>query len=118
MPRPEGSEVLRRVDGREARIGIRAAGDGPPVAGIDARPGEAVITSGTYERYLEIGGRHYAHVLDPGTGQPVGHTVSVTVIHTDPVLADAAATALLVGAGAILLLISTFCSVLWFNRVV
>lgn len=92
--------VTGRVEGRDARIGIRAADGGPPIAGLEARPGEAVFTSGTYERFLEIDGRRYAHVLDPGTGRPVDHTVSVTVVHTDPVLADAAATALLVGGPA------------------
>ncbi|HEX7719243.1 MAG TPA: FAD:protein FMN transferase, partial [Woeseiaceae bacterium] len=42
----------------------------------------------------------YAHVLDPRTGYPARDTSSVTVIHTDPVLADAAATALLVAGNA------------------
>ncbi|MDZ7642777.1 MAG: FAD:protein FMN transferase [Woeseiaceae bacterium] len=55
------------------------------------------MTSGNYERYFEYEGRRYAHVLDPRTGYPATGTASVTVVHRDPVLADAAATALLVG---------------------
>ncbi|GAB4169038.1 MAG: FAD:protein FMN transferase [Wenzhouxiangellaceae bacterium] len=36
------------------------------------------------------------HILDPRTGRPVAHdTVAVTVVHTDPALADAWSTALL-----------------------
>lgn len=92
--------VTGRVAGRAARIGIRAPDGGPPAAGIEARPGEAVFTSGNYERYVEIGGKRYAHVLDPATGRPVEHTASVTVVHPDSTLADAAATALLVGGAA------------------
>jgi thiamine biosynthesis lipoprotein len=41
-------------------------------------------------------GQRYSHVLDARTGRPVTHdTVSVTVIHDDPTLADAWSTALL-----------------------
>ena len=89
--------VIGRVAGRAARIGIRAPGGGAPLAGLKAQPGEAVMTSGNYERYVTIDGERYAHILDPVTGRPVAHTASVTVVHGDPVLADAAATALLVG---------------------
>lgn len=57
---------------------------------------EAVFTSGNYHRYGEWDGQRYAHILDPDTGYPVDEIVQVTVIHPDPVLADAAATALVV----------------------
>lgn len=89
--------VAGQVNGRDARIGIRSPDGGKPVAGLDVHAGEAVFTSGNYERYVEIGDRRYTHILDPASGQPVAHTASVTVVHTDPVRADAAATALLVG---------------------
>ena len=46
---------------------------------------------------MQIDGTRYAHVLNPRTGLPVNHTSSVTVIHTDAMLADAAATALMAG---------------------
>jgi thiamine biosynthesis lipoprotein len=55
-----------------------------------------VVTSGDYERYFEFEGRRYQHIIDPRSGYPVRHTASVTVVHTDPILADAAATALVV----------------------
>jgi thiamine biosynthesis lipoprotein len=89
--------VVGRVNGRAARIGIRSP-SGSGVAGMLAvNDGETVATSGDYERFFEIDGRRYQHILDPRTGYPVEHTASVTVVHTDPLLADAAATALLVG---------------------
>lgn len=89
--------VIGRIDGRDARIGIRSPDGGAPMAGLDVHSGEAVFTSGNYERYITVGGKRYAHILDPATGYPVEHTVSASVVHTDPVLADAAATALIVG---------------------
>ena len=56
----------------------------------------AVFTSGQYHRYGVWNGERYAHVLDPNTGRPVDHLVQATAIDPDPVLADAAATALVV----------------------
>ncbi|HNP35877.1 MAG TPA: FAD:protein FMN transferase [Woeseiaceae bacterium] len=89
--------VLGDVHGRDANIGIRDPSGGRPVASLQVANGEAVFTSGNYERYVDIDGQRYTHILDPATGYPVQHTASVTVVHEDPVLADAAATALLVG---------------------
>ncbi len=40
----------------------------------------AVATSGDYERFVEINGRRYSHILDPRTGRPVESTPSVTVV--------------------------------------
>ncbi|MDT8450718.1 MAG: FAD:protein FMN transferase [Wenzhouxiangellaceae bacterium] len=57
---------------------------------------QTIATSGTYQREFEIDGQRYSHIIDPRTGRPVAHdTVSVTVAHPDPALADAWSTALL-----------------------
>ncbi len=92
--------VVGQVHGRAARIGIRNPDGGAPIGRIEAADGETVVTSGNYERFFESNGQRYAHVLDPRTGYPARDTASVTVIDTDPVLADAAATALLVAGNA------------------
>jgi len=58
--------------------------------------GMAVMTSGTYRNYFESEGKLYSHIIDPRTGRPVSHnTLSVTILHEDPTLADAWSTALL-----------------------
>jgi len=88
------------VHGRPARVGIRSPEASAAIAAIDVVAGETVVTSGDYERYIEIQGHRYTHILDPRSGYPVEHTASVTVIHTDAMLADAAATALMVGGSA------------------
>ena len=93
--------VLGHINGRPARIGIRSPRSDDTLAWLDVMDGETVVTSGDYERFFEVGGRRYQHILDPRNGYPVAHTISATVLHQDPVLADAAATALLVaGPGA------------------
>lgn len=56
----------------------------------------AVMTSGTYRHYFDKDGKRYSHILDARTGNPVDHsTLSVTVLHDSPALADAWSTALL-----------------------
>lgn len=92
--------VIGRAGGRAARIGIRRPGGRDALAWLEAESGEAVMTSGDYERYFEHAGRRYAHVLDPASGHPAEGTASATVVARDPLLADAAATALLVGGSA------------------
>jgi len=89
--------VIGRIHGRPARIGIRSPSKKGVVAWLEVSDGETVVTSGDYERYIEVDGQRYQHILDPRSGYPVSHTSTVTVIHRDPVLADAAATALVVG---------------------
>jgi thiamine biosynthesis lipoprotein len=89
--------VLGNVNGRPASIGIRSPIAEKPLASLDVAGGETVVTSGNYERYIEIDGQRYNHILNPQSGYPVEHTASVTVVHDDAMLADAAATALMVG---------------------
>lgn len=78
------------------RVGIRDPFGGGLLASLQTREREAVVTSGTYERYRVLDGSRYGHVLDPLTAAPAGGLVSVTVVHPSAALADAAATALLV----------------------
>lgn len=57
----------------------------------------SVATAGDYRRYFETGGRHYSHIIDPHTGEPVAHhTVSATALAPDCMQADALATLLMV----------------------
>ena len=55
----------------------------------------SLMASGTYRHYFDNNGKRYSHILDARTGKPVSHnTVSVTVVHPDPTIADAWSTAL------------------------
>ena len=92
--------VLGDIHGRAAKIGIRSPIADTPIGWLNVADGETVVTSGDYERFFEYQGQKYQHILDPKSGFPIRHTASVTVIHRDPILADAAATALVVAGMA------------------
>lgn len=42
--------------------------------------GGAIATSGDYERFVEVDGKRYCHILDPRTGMPVTAWQSVSVV--------------------------------------
>jgi FAD:protein FMN transferase len=56
----------------------------------------AVVTSGNYERFIEIDGKEYCHIINPKTGWPARNLKSVTVICNNAELADALATTVFV----------------------
>lgn len=77
-------------------IGVRHPRQDGMLATIAVQGDESVFTSGDYERFFEYQGKRYPHILDPRTGWPADQATSVTVLHTNAVVADAAATALFV----------------------
>ncbi len=81
-----------RPDGSRWRVGIRHPREQhAAIAGIDLAEG-ALATSGDYERFIEIDGRRYCHILDPRTGMPVHAWQSITVVAPLCVVAGSCAT--------------------------
>jgi len=88
-----------RPDGAPWHIGVRPPrGDGPDAQPLDTleMTDGAVSTSGDYERFFEIDGVRYHHILDPRTLWPSKGVRSVTVRAPDGATADGLATALFV----------------------
>jgi len=80
---------------RPWRVAVRKPGGGI-IGAVEVRGDESLFTSGNYERFRQDEQERYPHILDPRTGWPVEHVASVTVIAAEGIVADAAATALVV----------------------
>jgi FAD:protein FMN transferase len=61
-------------------IGITHPRKNNAVLASMAIPSGALATSGDYERFFELDGKRYSHILDPRTGYPVTGLQSVTVV--------------------------------------
>lgn len=72
--------ALGSKDGRKWRVGIQHPRQPGPLATVMLDDGEAIGTSGDYQRYFELDGRRYSHLIDPRSARPVDHTQAVTVL--------------------------------------
>ena len=78
-----GGDILAMGEGREGkgwRIGIRHPRRPQELTGMLRIGNGCVLTSGDYERYFEIEGKRYHHILDVRTGYPVDSCSQVTVV--------------------------------------
>src|SRR5471032_1644029 len=79
-------------DGEPWMIGIQDPRDPEgSVASIPVSQG-ALATSGDYERYFDLDGQRYCHILDPRSGMPVSHWRSVSVLAPLAIAAGSCAT--------------------------
>jgi len=85
--------ILQAPGARPKRIGITS----PANEVLTISQSTSVFTSGVYARNFKDSqsNKRYHHLINPKTGYPSTDFISVTVIHPDPMVADAAATALL-----------------------
>lgn len=78
--------------------------------------GESVATSGNYERFVEFGGRRYAHIMDPRTGRPAEGVAGVTVLAPSGLQCDGLSATLFIlgpGEGRKFLALRPGCEALW-----
>lgn len=62
------------------RVGIQHPRQPGPIAILDLPDGWAIGTSGDYQRYFEVDGVRYCHIIDPRTGYPSRNTEAVTIL--------------------------------------
>jgi thiamine biosynthesis lipoprotein len=56
----------------------------------------SLSTSGSYEKFFELGGQKYCHVMDPRVGKPVQGVLQTTLIASDSTTTDALSNAMFV----------------------
>lgn len=84
----------KKPTGENWKIGIQSPRDESVIIGYVTAKNLAVVTSGDYQRYVEIDSKRYHHILDPETGYPANNGVhSVTVVCESAELADVLSTA-------------------------
>ncbi|MFN3544077.1 MAG: FAD:protein FMN transferase [Thiobacillus sp.] len=69
---------------RPWRVGLQHPRQPGTLATLELHDGEAIGTSGDYQRFFEANGRRYCHLIDPRTGAPATAMQSVTIlVHGD-----------------------------------
>lgn len=88
--------VGAKADGEKWTVGIEnpVYDESVPYVEYLYLAGESVVTSGSYQRYYMVDGKHYHHIIDPGTLMPAEGYLSVSVVCKDSGLGDALSTAL------------------------
>lgn len=65
---------------------------------VDLQGNEALFSSGNFNKFhVAPTGSRWGHILNPRTGKPSQGSAAVVVLNVDPVLADAASSALMAG---------------------
>ena len=72
--------ALGSKNGIPWRIGIKHPRQAGYLATLELKDGEAIGTSGDYQRFFELEGKRYAHLLDPRTGLPAEGTQALTIL--------------------------------------
>lgn len=86
-----------KEDGKPWKIGIQDPRNPEKILGtLTVKSGTGIATSGDYQRYYEVDGKRYHHILDPHTGWPARYCRSVTVVTRSAFWADYFSTLLFV----------------------
>lgn len=86
----------KKPDGKSWTIGIADPFNRGDLYAIVPLQDGAVTTSGSYEKYAEINGKRYSHIINPATGYPATGLISVTVFGPDAEMANAFSTSIMV----------------------
>lgn len=72
--------ALGRHGDRPWKVGIQNPRGPGAIAELELDDGEAIGTSGDYQRYFILDGKRYCHIIDPRTGYPAQGVEAVTVL--------------------------------------
>lgn len=86
----------KQPDGTEWQIGItNPMKEDTLIAVVPLQEG-SVVTSGSYEKFVEFNGKRYAHIINPATGYPATGLCSVTVFGPSAERANGFSTSMMV----------------------
>ena len=84
-----------KPDGKAWRVGVQNPDTTSKTAYLHAIKLQdmALVTSGSYQRFYEVDGKRYHHIIDPDTLMPKDTFAGVTILCKDGMMADALSTA-------------------------
>ena len=86
-----------QIDGKPWRIGVNNPFEtGETIEILEFSNEKAVATSGNYEKYAEINGKRYSHIINPKTGFPSTELTSVTVFGESAEMCNGFSTSIMV----------------------
>lgn len=88
--------IGEKSDGSAWRVGVQMPSSlsDSTLAVLELNGSHAIVTSGDYQRYYEVNGERYAHIIDPLTLYPPRYFRAVTVVCDDSAAADCISTTL------------------------
>ena len=86
----------KQPNGKPWNIGITNPMQNNELLAVVPLKSGAVVTSGSYEKFVMFNGKRYAHIINPATGYPASGLTSVTVFGPSAEVANGLSTSIMV----------------------
>lgn len=86
----------KQPDGKDWNIGITDPKNPTELLAVVPLHSGAVVTSGSYEKFVVFNGKRYAHIINPKTGYPATGLSSVTIFGPSAEMANGLSTSIMV----------------------
>ena len=86
----------KQPNGKPWTVGITNPIKKQKIISVFEISGTAIVTSGSYEKFIEIDNKRYSHIIDPRTGYPAKGISSVTIFAESAELANGISTSVMV----------------------
>ena len=86
----------KHPNGRNWSVGINHPFRQGDLFAIIPLEDEAIVTSGSYEKFVSFNGKRYSHIINPATGYPSTGLTSVTVLGPSAEMANGISTSIMV----------------------
>jgi thiamine biosynthesis lipoprotein len=89
--------IGKNKEGDNWRVGIQHPRKSEEIIGIiTLKPAQALSTSGDYQKYFELNGKRYHHIINPRSGYPASGCQSVTIVGDSAERCDILSTAVFI----------------------
>ena len=86
----------KNPNGKNWEIGITNPMKEDTIFAVVAMKQNAIVTSGSYRKFVEFNGKRYAHIINPATGYPTTGLISVTIMGPSAEVANGLSTSIMV----------------------